>query len=90
LGLNAINFFQAELMGVLLPVLGVLLKEHGWRYDSIGIATAVAGLGTLIMQASAGILYDRISSHRALFAISAIATGLRPLNTRARWPGRIC
>ena len=76
LGLNAINFFQAEMVGVLLPVLGVLLKEHGWRYDSIGIATAAAALGTLLMQTPAGILCDRISSRRALFAVCAIATGL--------------
>ena len=34
-GLNAINFFQAEAVGVVLPVMGVFLKEHGWRYDSI-------------------------------------------------------
>lgn len=75
-GLNAVNFFQAEMVGVLLPVLGVLLKEHGWRYDSIGMATAAAGLGTLVMQTPAGILCDRISSRRALFASCAIATGL--------------
>ncbi len=76
LGLNAINFFQAEMVGVLLPVLGVLLREHGWRYDSIGIASAAAGLGTLVMQTPAGVLCDRISSRRALFAACAIATGL--------------
>jgi len=75
-GLNAINFFQAEMVGVLLPVLGVLLKEHGWRYDAIGIATAAAGLGTLVMQTPAGILCDRISWRRALFAVAAVATGL--------------
>src|SRR5579863_5587877 len=35
-GLNAINFFQAEMVGVIMPILGVLLKERGWRYDAIG------------------------------------------------------
>ncbi len=74
-GLNAINFFQAEMVGVLLPVLGVLLKEHGWRYDAIGIATAAAGLGTLVMQTPAGILCDRVSSRRTLFGVTAVATG---------------
>ncbi len=64
------------MVGVLLPVLGVLLKEHGWRYDAIGIATAAAGLGTLVMQTPAGILCDRISWRRALFAVAAVATGL--------------
>jgi MFS family permease len=75
IGLNAINFFQAEMVGVVLPVMGVFLREHGWRYDSIGAATAVAGLGTLIAQTPAGILTDRISSRRLLFAIAAIVTG---------------
>jgi MFS family permease len=76
IGLNAINFFQAEMVGVVLPVIGVFLKEHHWRYDSIGIATAAAGLGTLLLQTSAGILTDRISSRRLLFAAAAIVTGI--------------
>jgi hypothetical protein len=35
LGLNAINFFQAEMVGVVLPALSAFLKEVGRRYDSI-------------------------------------------------------
>jgi MFS family permease len=76
IGLNAINFFQAEAVGVVLPVMGVFLKEHGWRYDSIGVATAIAGLGTLLMQTPAGIATDKISSRRALFAGVSVLTGL--------------
>ena len=49
-GLNAINFFQAEMVGVVLPALGAFLNEARWRYDSIGIATALAGFGTLLLQ----------------------------------------
>jgi MFS family permease len=75
-GLNAINFFQAEMVGVILPVMGVFLKNHGWRYDEIGIATAAAGLGTLVMQTPAGVLSDRIASRRFLFAACAVLTGL--------------
>ncbi len=74
-GLNAINFFQAEMVGVVLPALGAFLKEAGWRYDSIGIATAVAGLGTLLLQIIAGEVTDRISSRRFLFGSVAIFTG---------------
>jgi MFS family permease len=75
-GLNSINFFQAEMVGVVLPAMGVLLKEHGWRYDSIGIATAAAGLGTMLFQTPAGIVIDHVSSRRGLFAAAALATGL--------------
>jgi len=47
-GLNAANFFQAEMV-VILPVLSAFLKEANSRYDSIGCATAAAGLGTVFM-----------------------------------------
>ena len=76
LGLNAINFFQAEMVGVVLPVLGAFLREIGWRYDSIGLAAALAGLGTLLLQAAAGDVTDRVSSRRSLFASAAIFTGI--------------
>jgi MFS family permease len=76
IGLNAINFFQAEMVGVLMPLLGVFLKEHGWSYGSIGIATAAGGLGTLLMQTPAGALSDRISSRRLLFGLCVIVTGV--------------
>jgi MFS family permease len=75
-GLNAANFFQAEMVGVVLPVLNVFLRETHWRYDQIGIATAVAGLGTLIFQTPAGVIIDRVASRRFLFAATAILTGI--------------
>jgi MFS family permease len=75
-GLNAINFFQAEMVGVILPILGVFLRERGWRYDALGVATAAGGLGALLMQTPAGIVCDRISWRRRLFAICAVLTGL--------------
>ena len=51
-----------------MPVLNGFLRASGWRYDSIGLATAAAGLGTLLFQTPAGLLTDRINSRRALFA----------------------
>lgn len=75
-GLNAANFFQAEMVGVILPVLSAFLKEAHWRYDAIGVATACAGLGTLIFQTPAGWITDKFSCRRALFAAVAIFTGI--------------
>jgi len=75
-GLNAANFFQAESVGVVLPVLNAFLRASGWRYDAIGMATAAAGLGTLIMQTPAGVLTDRINSRRALFAATCVIVGV--------------
>src|SRR5450755_3722793 len=75
MGLNAANFLQAEMVGVILPVLNGFLKEANWRYDAIGLATAVAGLGTLLFQAPAGWLTDRLTCRRTLFAVTALLTG---------------
>ena len=74
-GLNAANFFQAEMVGVILPVLNALLKGAGWRYDAIGVATAAAGLGTCCSRAG-GWLTDRLSRRRLVFAAVSILTGL--------------
>jgi len=76
MGLNAANFFQAEAVGVILPVLNGFLRDAHWRYDAIGIATAVAGLGTLLFQTPAGIITDKVSARRALFAITCLLTGM--------------
>jgi MFS family permease len=74
--LNAANFFQAELVGVVIPVLNAFLRERHWSYDAIGVATAAAGLGTLVLQIPAGWITDRVSKRRYLFAASAILTGV--------------
>jgi MFS family permease len=75
-GLNGANFFQAEAVGVVLPVLNTFLREAHWRYDQIGIATALLGLGTLLFQTPAGILVDRVQNRRLLFFAASIAVGL--------------
>jgi MFS family permease len=76
IGLNAANFFQAEAVGVVLPVLDTFLRESHWRYDQIGMATALLGLGTLVFQTPAGILVDRLRSRRALYAAASLAVGV--------------
>ncbi len=56
-------------------MLSALLREMHWRYDSIGIATGSAGLGTLVMQTPAGWLTDRIDKRRLPFASMAVLSG---------------
>src|SRR5689334_6783655 len=73
--LNAANFCQAEMLGVILPVLSAYLKEANWRYDAIGLATASAGLGTLLLQTPAGWLTDKTRRRRMLFVSAALITG---------------
>ena len=74
-GLNAANFFQAEMAGVVVPVLGAYLQSEHWKYGAIGLATAAAGLGTLVMQTPAGVITDRFPARRLLFAITCLVTG---------------
>ncbi len=75
IGLNAANFFQAEAVGVVLPILNTFLRDAHWSYDQIGFATAVAGLGTLLFQTPAGYLVDRLRNRRMLFAAASLAVG---------------
>ncbi len=75
-GLNAANFFLAELTGVVMPFLAKLLAERGWRDDAIQFAAAACGLGVLPAQTPAGIVTDRVRHHRLLLAAASLAVGL--------------
>src|SRR5947209_10145351 len=75
LGLNAANFFLAEVTGVVMPFLSKFLAERGWRDDAIGIAAAVAGLGVFLMQTPAGFLVDRVRRRRSLLAGASLLLG---------------
>lgn len=87
-GLNATNFFLAEVLGVVLPFLAKFLAERRWRDDAVGIALAVAGLGVFVMQTPAGFIVDRVRQRRALVVMSSIVLGfcygLLPL-VPAKW-----
>ena len=88
IGLNAANFFLAEVTGVVLPFLNDFLRSRQWRYDSISLATAIAGLGVFLMQSPAGFLVDRLPCRRHLLAGSSLLLGfcygVLPL-VPARW-----
>jgi MFS family permease len=75
-GLNATNFFLAEVLGVVLPFLAKFLAERHWRDDAIGLAIAAAGLGVFVMQTPAGFLVDRVRQRRALVVISSVVLGI--------------
>lgn len=89
LALDAANFFQAEAVGVVLPVLAGYLRQVGWQFEAIGIATAIGGLGALLLQTPAGVITDRVNARRALFAGMCVVTGvcfsLLPLFAKSFW-----
>ncbi len=88
LGLNAANFFLAEVTGVIVPFLSKYLVERGWTDGGVGMAVALGGLGVFLMQTPAGFLVDRIRQRRALLAgaslLLGLCYGLLPL-LPARW-----
>jgi MFS family permease len=75
-GLNAANFFLAEVTGVVMPFLNDFLQSRQWRYDAIGLATALAGLGVFVMQTPAGFIVDRVARRRTLLAGASLLLGV--------------
>ncbi len=76
IGLNAANFFLAEVVGVVVPFLSKYLVERGWTDGHVGLAIALGGLGVFLMQTPAGFLVDRIRSRRGLLAGASLLLGL--------------
>jgi MFS family permease len=75
-GLNAANFFLAEVGGVVMPFLAKFLAERGWRDGAIGTAIALAGLGVWLMQTPAGFIVDCSRHRRMLLAGASLVVGL--------------
>jgi MFS family permease len=75
-GLNAANFFLAEITGVVMPFLGDYLKNRHWPETAIGFAIAIAGLGVFLMQTPAGLIVDRFRRRRTLLAGTSILLGI--------------
>jgi MFS family permease len=75
-GLNAANFFLAELTGVVMPFLAKLLADRGWRDDAIQYAAAACGLGVFLAQTPAGVVTDRVRDRRVLLAAASVVVGL--------------
>jgi predicted MFS family arabinose efflux permease len=74
-GLNAANFFLAEITGVVMPFLGSYLEGQQWSETAIGIAIGLAGLGVFLMQTPAGMITDRLRQRRTLLAGASIGLG---------------
>lgn len=75
-GLNATNFFLGQVVAVVLPFLNTLLRQHGWSYEAIGLATSIVGIGVFVSQTPAGILLDKLRKPRLLLATSSVALGI--------------
>ncbi|NIE81324.1 MULTISPECIES: MFS transporter [Asaia] len=76
-GLDATNFFLADVQGGVGPYLTVYLASaRHWQAGPIGLAMAMTGLATAFCQIPAGLMVDSVRFKRALVAISAVVTAL--------------
>jgi predicted MFS family arabinose efflux permease len=72
-GLNAVNFFMADVRDGLGPFLGVFLQSNGWSPSAIGLVMTVGGLAGVVATTPAGMLVDRTRAKRAVVVAAAVA-----------------
>ncbi|HIE5096442.1 TPA: MFS transporter [Stenotrophomonas maltophilia] len=72
-GLDALNFFLADVRDGLGPYLAIyLLAVHHWEPASIGAVMTVSAVVGLLTQTPAGALMDRIDAKRAALALATV------------------
>lgn len=76
-GLDALNFFLADVRDGLGPYLAIYLlavrgPTHGWDEATIGTVITVAGIVGLLSQTPAGALIDRVRNRRAIVIVAAL------------------
>ncbi|KQP50535.1 MFS transporter [Methylobacterium sp. Leaf108] len=77
-GLDALNFFLADVRDGLGPYLAIYLiavrgPDQGWNEATTGLIMTIAGIAGLIAQTPAGALIDRSSHKRAIVIAGALA-----------------
>ncbi|GJE19057.1 MFS transporter [Methylobacterium marchantiae] len=77
-GLDALNFFLADVRDGLGPYLAIYLiavrgPDQGWNEATTGMIMTIAGIAGLIAQTPAGALIDRTDHKRAIVIAGALA-----------------
>lgn len=77
-GLDALNFFLADVRDGLGPYLAIYLisvrgPDQGWNEATTGLVMTIAGIAGLIAQTPAGALIDRARHKRAIVIAGALA-----------------
>jgi MFS family permease len=71
-GLEALNFFMADVQGGLGPYLTVFLAGEHWQPGSIGLAMAATSISSAVCQIPAGMLVDATRAKRLIAAASGL------------------
>ncbi|WP_375465549.1 MFS transporter [uncultured Methylobacterium sp.] len=77
-GLDALNFFLADVRDGLGPYLAIYLiavrgPDQGWNEATAGLIMTIAGVAGLIAQTPAGLLIDRTRAKRMVVVAAALA-----------------
>ena len=77
-GLDALNFFLADVRDGLGPYLAIYLiavrgPDQGWNEATTGLVMTIAGICGLVAQTPAGALIDRTTHKRAIVVAGAVA-----------------
>ena len=77
-GLDALNFFLADVRDGLGPYLAIYLiavrgPDQGWNEATTGLIMTIAGVAGLIAQTPAGVLIDGTNAKRAVVIAAAVA-----------------
>ncbi len=75
-GLQALNFFMADMQAGIGPFLGVFLQQRGWTPGPIGTVMTVGGVAGMLMTAPAGAFIDHTTKKRWIVVITGICTVL--------------
>ncbi len=80
-GLDAINFFLADVRDGLGPYLAIYLvavrgPDHGWNEATAGLVMTFAGIAGLVATTPAGALVDKVRAKRAIVIAAALAVTL--------------
>lgn len=72
--LALLNFFTGDIQGGLGPFLSTWLAQVGhWSPERIGLVSTIVGFGTLVLNAPAGALVDRVGRPRLLLGLACAA-----------------
>jgi MFS family permease len=87
-GLEATNFFLADVQTGLGPFLAAYLAGAGWAPGRVGMALTIGGIITVVLQAPAGAIVDQLRSKRLILILASavLAVGAVLLSlTAAPW-----
>jgi MFS family permease len=85
-GLDALNFFLADVQGGLGPYLAVyLLTVRHWNEAAIGVVMSIAGIAGILAQTPAGALVDAVRAKRAIVVAAALIVTVGSIALYFEW-----